>query len=484
MFVENDSNNAPALTFAATSTFSPVIDLANPGNSGSVVVANNGNIVITDNPDLQPIISNAVGQASGPRSFQILETDGDINGVFADIPDTVALKDVTFSDGMLSARYVTPGDNLAGSIGPNTSALLAMFANPASAALNGTPLGDIYDAMHDSNLDDAAQRALASAAQRGLTPHSLTRMANFSINQLDAVQRVFSDNVTGALVRTPAAGDAWGPIVWATPIFETGSRRAKTNEFARADQDFGGIALGLGNSIGDISFGGQIHYLRGRLDSIDTDIDTNTFGLTLGGRIDRLLPAYDSEGNSTWIQANIGYSRENIDQTRRSLLGSHDSSPDANLWRLGASVGRDLAAGAARISPEFGFDYTRVSLESYTESGGIAALHVNPENFDSFRLKLGASVEVPVEERLSLTGAAFYRLELGDRNMRLNNAFRDFPGAGFVTTGEKVNRSSGDLSAGFRFDAADDVSLGAGYTIQLEDKYIGHQFGLNLVVRF
>ena len=68
--------------------------------------------------------------------------------------------------------------------------------------------------------------------------------------------------------------------------------------------------------------------------------------------------------------------------------------------------------------------------------------------------------------------------------MRLNNAFRDFPGAGFVTTGEKVNRSSGDVSTGFRYDAGDDVSLGAGYTLQLEYKYTGHQFGLNLVVRF
>lgn len=93
----------------------------------------------------------------------------------------------------------------------------------------------------------------------------------------------------------------------------------------------------------------------------------------------------------------LGGAADSFSTTRRVVFGAENrsatASPGATELNLGASISRDLSAGAWTLTPSAGFSYDRLMIESFSEGGaGALDLDVNSQTADSFRSDFGTKV--------------------------------------------------------------------------------------------
>jgi outer membrane autotransporter protein len=142
-----------------------------------------------------------------------------------------------------------------------------------------------------------------------------------------------------------------------------------------------------------------------------------------------------------WIQTELvgGYADWSHDAWyANGLLGAGYSSYDNNRMTLGGGIassnpaGGKLVANASggyglnlsgwKLSPVVGLQYTRQSIEGYTESGaGSYDLTMSDQTINSLRSKVGASLEHEVritERRPASTGLPWRPMGLRQRNQQ------------------------------------------------------------------
>lgn len=385
-------------------------------------------------------------------------------------------------------RTNTAANYLTGKVGENT----INFLKGVESGLLGANTEDIpkdsalwqfifedYTALESEDLTDAEMAAWAGAMQIGYSNHAATRLAPYTLMQLDVVQMAMNREIL-ASQRVPY----WQ--VWVKGVFHNASNiKPETDEFLKGKEDFSGVVVGAAKDFRFVTFAAQAHYLTGTVKSKNVyKADANSFGIIVGARVHDVVNPRGAF--NPWFDVNFAYSRQDFDQNRYDFHSRQlKADVKSNMFRVGMTIGNTFRLGdIVTFTPEIGFEYTSISQNSYKEKGDGLALNVGKSTFESFRPKVGAEIGVAVSEVVSAEFRAFYRYETADTHMVLNNSFRDASAVHFKTVGEKVGRSSGNLGVGLNVNFTETVSLGVDYDLWLRNKYTGHQFAVELRVNF
>lgn len=500
--------NASTVTIGNTAIIAPVIDLrdttSNPTNDITGLLSSTGVINIHSDASLKPLFKNSaslrLNESTNNKIFLQSTNFGGITGLFAGADangvvhgnlnplfDYTAAKTTDLLSYEIAVTRINTIDIiLQGYIGENTTSLLNGLTEGLVGRitdeneLDGTlkALNDFYTSLENfETVEEMA--AYATEAQKYLTNHGFTRLAAYAIQQLDVVENTLTTEMTFAQ-KMPY----WQ--VWAKGVYNYSDNvKAKTQEFVKGKDDFSGFVLGAARDFRYITFGGQFHYLTGTVKSKNIyKADPDTFGIIVGARIHDVV---NPKGTfNPWFDINFAYSRMEADQKRADLFGNQATSTvKSDMMRVSTAIGNTFQlSDIVSLTPQVGFDYTHISQKSYTEKHSDLALAVGNSNFDSFRPKVGAEVDVAISDVISAQFRAFYRYEAGDNRMVLNNKFAGAEWINFKTKGEKLSRSSGQLGVGFDVNFTETVSLGLDYDLWLRDQYTGHQFAVELRVNF
>lgn len=264
--------------------------------------------------------------------------------------------------------------------------------------------------------------------------------------------------------------------IWANPIWQKGTRRADGGMSNKNDERFTGLAFGFAETRGTTTLAASISYLDGSVkNSTGYKSESDSFGLMLGGRT-------ELKGDK-WLEYSISYQHQKADQTRIGFGGIKESaSPKTDIFGVGVGIGKEVG----RSNLVAGLDYAFVGTGTYTESSiGGAGLDnkINPDSFNSLRLRLGISHDFVKKDKFALTGHATYRFEMLDDKGGLRYTFAGTNVGGYFE-GAKQNRSSGSLGMLLDWDLNEQHSLSFGYDLNLGDKYTGHNLSLNYTYKF
>ncbi|MFA5193653.1 MAG: autotransporter domain-containing protein, partial [Verrucomicrobiia bacterium] len=142
----------------------------------------------------------------------------------------------------------------------------------------------------------------------------------------------------------------------------------------------------------------------------------------------------------------------NVYDTRREALGG-TASGNTDGWMLSGLLGTgyDWKQGPWRFGPEAFVQYTRLSMDSFDESGSLAPLHIESQSMDSLHTQIGAhcvylmkvdTIELAPEVRLG------WRHEYMNPDMSLDSRFANGAGSVFTTQGPVLGSDSAVVGAG------------------------------------
>lgn len=190
-----------------------------------------------------------------------------------------------------------------------------------------------------------------------------------------------------------------------------------------------------------------------------------------------------------WLSASVGGALNSYD-TRRNVLGSTvRGSTDG--YEVGAvlGAGRDYRRGSWTIGTEVELGYSRLWIDGFTESGGLAPLVIDDQTADSLRGTLGVRLSrdfAPAANgwRATPFAHAGWRHEFLDTDKTLRSSFANGAGLPFVV--EREGASRGVLVAGAGVAVAFGPRLDArlGYSLEANDDYAVHRLDGGFSFRF
>ncbi|MEP2775321.1 MAG: autotransporter domain-containing protein [Luteolibacter sp.] len=170
---------------------------------------------------------------------------------------------------------------------------------------------------------------------------------------------------------------------------------------------------------------------------------------------------YGTYGESTGIYSDflVGYGSHDTDLSRSAgLLGTLNSSPDADSLQAMVTVGYAMQAGSVKHGPFGGVEYQNIDVDGYTQSGPFP-LVVSGYDAESIRLIAGYRAEADYG-RFSPYASVAYAHELHDDNLTTTAALPG--GAGFGVVGSGLE-SAILISLGTNYAINDALSLNGGY---------------------
>lgn len=198
----------------------------------------------------------------------------------------------------------------------------------------------------------------------------------------------------------------------------------------------------------------------------DTELDNNAVAGAAYSFIKNEINTQNSRTESDYHMATL-YGAQAVDQVLLDgqayyAWGSNDSSRDiganasydSHLYgaRVGAGYQFDLD-NAARFIPTLSLEASRLSVDGYTESGGITAQKVDKKHFN--RLELGLSTELSKDYQLSkamvtpsITLGAFHDFEAKTQNTTISFTNPDFVSAPVTLSGTKPEKTRYVAGAG------------------------------------
>jgi len=441
------------------------------------------------------------GTILGEHAYEIIEA-GYVNGEF-DVLDT-ALLDFSISDANLTYEedsvwlYVTA----ANFDDPN----VARTYNQRQVAGALQDIGDeggndVTDGIQDLETGDQVRHAydqLSGQTRTAVAPMTLAGSSKFLGTVTSRVQTVRTGLVAGAFDSSPMA--AAGPDQAAGSPAQDAATRGQTfavgnGSTVLADRRWGlwGRGYGLfgdretdggvpgyaytvyggsfgvdyqwtesllaglvgGTSRGDADFGGSRD---------NTDFDAAHIGLY--GSFARGPWAVDSVAT----YANLDYETERfVGLLGEELKGNFDGSEFAAY--VEGSRSYDLSP-RLRLAPLASLQYTYVSLDSYTETGGASALSFEDQTHESVRGSLGARLTRRVIESAGDFRADFqvrgrWVHEFGDTQSSVDSSFASNPAVVFNVRDEDISRDSAVLGFGLSAEISRQVRAYLDYDARL-----------------
>ncbi|HEY7986942.1 MAG TPA: autotransporter domain-containing protein [Methylophilaceae bacterium] len=181
-----------------------------------------------------------------------------------------------------------------------------------------------------------------------------------------------------------------------------------------------------------------------------------------------------------YLDAALGLGRH--DYTSKRIVIGNTVNGDHEAWQYTAKLdaGWPMQFGKATITPVASLAYSRLSQDSYSESG-VGALNVGSQDTDSFRSGLGAKAQIPLYEHGGVNSAlelrAIWSHEFADTAQDTTASFTA-GGSTFTSNGVSPARDSADLGASIRIAGSDSKnikqSLLLSYDAEVKDQYLSH----------
>ncbi len=172
-----------------------------------------------------------------------------------------------------------------------------------------------------------------------------------------------------------------------------------------------------------------------------------------------------------FLDALIGAGFNSYETSRSSLLGFAEGSPDA--WELNTLIngGYDIRRGSWTITPMASASYTRVNLDSFTETGSLSPLSFPEQHQDSLRTDLGVKISYSgtLDNGMVITPQVrlAWQHEFLDSTQSMDSTFVSGAGSTFTVNGPHMKRDRAMLSAGINVQITPAVNAYAYYDGQL-----------------
>ena len=500
-----------AVTVAAGGTLAPGNSIGTLTVDGDLVIENGARYAVETNPqgadaDLAHVTGNAtlnggsvahVGLSGGYglRSvYTILAADGTLSGQF----DTVT-SDYAFLTPRLGYDYGAGRVSLELTRNATAMASAAATRNQRAAAVAIDSIGmaagnELYDAMAVMPDDKGLLRTSFDQLSGEIHASAKTVLLEDSRYVRDAASERLRSAV-GAVGASSApvlasAGDgaklaaatAMGPASW---IQGLGSWRQTDGDgnAAQVKSSTGGFLLGVDAPVSDVwRLGLMAGYSRTDFDVRDRSSSGDSDNYHLG--------AY---GGGQWgalgLRGGLSYSWHDI-ATRRSVSmpGYSDrlkASYDGRTAQVFADLSYRIDTGVAAFEPFANVAYVNLKTDSYTESGGAAALRANSQTTETTYTTLGSRITSGFElggAQATAKGSLGWRHAFGDLKPVATQAFA--AGNAFTVTGVPIAKNSAVLEAGLDVQVSRKVSFDLSYQGQLASGAQDHGVRAGLSVRF
>ena len=263
---------------------------------------------------------------------------------------------------------------------------------------------------------------------------------------------------SGEFVRVHGNNDAFGCDFTTERVTLGGDLRMNDNLIV-------GLMGSFGNSNADLANGGSIHMTGGK------------------------AAAYASLfGNGFYLDGLVGAGLNSYDTTRSVLFGFADGS--AKSWELDTLLngGYDIHQGDWTYGLTASLAYTRVELDSFTESGSLAPLSYPNQSQESLRTNLGTriaytalmnGIKITPQVRLS------WQHECLDSTQSMQSQFAYGNSPSFTVDGPRMGRDSALVSAGLSMQITPTLNLYAYYDGQLgRSNYVSNTVSCGLKYDF
>lgn len=441
-------------------------------NATGAVIINGGTLHVT------PENGTDNGTTYTPGTYTII-TAGTLAGQYDSITDDYAFLDFTDSyDYTLNEAYLTS------SIAVTSFCLSGMTANECAAGEGTFSLGignNLFDAVLGFSNPEAPialnllSGEIHASAQTALVESSrLPREA-----AMDRIRQAFDGVDTNARTEDRISGVAglWGQG------FGSVSQWNSDGNAAALDHTIGGFLMGADASVlNNINFGIMGGYSRSNF-SVDNRTSTGTADtFTLG--------AY---GGGQWgaisLKGGIAHSWHDLVTSRSvSFTGFSDNlsaAYSAQTLQAWGEAAISLETGVAQFEPFINFAHVNLSTDSFTETGGAAALNVassqNNETFTTLGLRAEADVRLG-SANATLRGMLGWRHQFGDTP----TSQMSFASGGdsFTIAGVPLTQDSLVLDAGFDVDLNENAKVDLTYGAVFGSGNQNHSAKISLNVIF
>jgi len=168
---------------------------------------------------------------------------------------------------------------------------------------------------------------------------------------------------------------------------------------------------------------------------------------------------------------------QSIDTTRNIAFpgfgGTATSSHGAWIYGAHLETGYALPLGGATLTPLVGLGYTRLSGDSFTETGaGAATLRVTRDNAERLASSVGARIAMRID--LGPTGTlvpeahAIWQHDFLGERQTVDEAFAEAPGTGFTVIGSRFGRDSARLGVGATLEVNPATKLFVDYDAHIQ----------------
>lgn len=203
--------------------------------------------------------------------------------------------------------------------------------------------------------------------------------------------------------------------------------------------------------------------------------DSDSYGVTLYGS--------HEFGPGLYVEANLGYSRMDIDANRNTDFGNANGSTDADITSASLGLLRDISVTPVlTLQPFLYLNYQNVDMDAFTESGSSIALHVDDIRLESLNWELGLGGAYQIGESTTATASVSWEHEFKDDASTVNSAFATSPNDVISVEVPPLDDNYGRVSLGLvqGIGGNRDVSMKA-------DTIFGHseydEFGVTLQFR-
>ena len=279
-------------------------------------------------------------------------------------------------------------------------------------------------------------------------------------------------------------GSAYSKAFWLKP-FGNLARQDTHDGVAGFDADTYGLSGGFDAEVSDgVRLGGALAWSNTDVDGAGTgnsQLSIDSYQVTLYG---------DYTTYSHYIVGSVGYGRSDTDTTRTitatgdTPTGSYDSNQ--YMVNIGGGMPMQISDGGTFFTPTAGLAWTRVSSDSYTETGaGNLNLIMNPDDVDVILASVGGQIHTQIKSENGIwtpTARAGVSYDIAGDEATATATYTG-GGAAFKTTGAEVAQLGANVGVGATYYQAG-WSVGLAYDADFKDDYVGHSAIVQLEVSF
>ncbi|PJI41599.1 MAG: hypothetical protein CTR54_14535 [Rhizobium sp.] len=451
------------ITFASGSFYSVEVD--DLGNSDLIDASGTATIdsgaTVTVGPE------NGTDDGSTYTSgtvYTILSAAGGVNGSFGTLTDSFA-----FLDG----RLTYDADNVFLTLLRNDIAFSSLAETRNQVAV-GTALESlaIGDALYDAVVGLGAADVQGAFDDLSGDIHASTK--GMLVDDSHYVRDAFNARLLG--------DSSQGHGFW-TSAFGAWARSESDGNAGSLAHSTGGFAGGADTVLADewrMGFAGA--YSQTSFDEASRGASGTSDNASLGLYGGRSFGALDLRFGAAYTWHEISTERT-VDAG--SLDDRNEADYDARTAQLFGEASYDIDTSLGRISPFAGLAYVHLRTDGFTETGGVTAVSVEADSYDTTYGTLGLRGEAPLalgDTKAVLHGMVGWRHDFGDG---LPDARLAFAGSdSFTVYGVPSARDVAVMEAGFSVPVSENALLGLSYAGQAGEGEWEQQVKGRLDVRF